>query len=159
MRAKESVRRLTNTGRIPVRLEPPRDNREKGESQWRGIFADGIADQNMRGRRAGHLKEDPCIGPFSESRKSRPEQRRDGEDLPGSDNVQDVVWIADGADVVYDTGNVRKVHESPHQYFQHENGSACNANDPAIHSRFHSCTPGFGFSRYYENCGCLVTQF
>lgn len=118
MRAKGSVRLLTNPGRFPVRLEPPGDQREKGESQWRGIFADGIADQNMRCRRAGHLKEDFCIGPFSESRESRPEQRSDCEDLPDSDNVQEVSWIADGADVLYDIGKVRKVHESPHQDLQ-----------------------------------------
>ena len=102
MRATGSVRLLTNPGRLPVRLEPPGDQGEKGESQWRGIFADGIAGQNMRCRGAGHLKEESCKGPFSESRESRPEQRRDCEDLPDSDNIQDVCWIADGVDVLYD---------------------------------------------------------
>ena len=108
MRPKESVRRLANPGRLPVRLEPPRDQREKGESQRRGKFADGIADENMRRDRAGHLKEDPCVGPFPESREPRPEQRSDCEELPDSDNVQDVSWISDGADVLHDIGKVRQ---------------------------------------------------
>jgi hypothetical protein len=154
-----SLRLLANPGRFLVRLEPPGDQREEGESQRRGIFSDGIADQNVRCRRAGHLKEESCIGPFPESRESRPEQRTNCEDLPDSDNVQDESWIADGADVLYDIGKVREVHESPHQDLQDENGSACNVDDPSIHSRFPSCTPGFGFSRYYENGGRLVTRF
>jgi hypothetical protein len=88
-----SLRLLANPGRFLVRLEPPGDQREEGESQRRGIFADGIADQNVRCRRAGHLKEDSGIGPFPESRESRPEQRTNCEDLPDSDNVQDESWI------------------------------------------------------------------
>jgi hypothetical protein len=42
--SQESVRLLTNPGRIAVRLEPPGDQLKKGESQWRGIFGDGIAE-------------------------------------------------------------------------------------------------------------------
>lgn len=115
---KGSVRLVASAERFLVRLEPPGDQGEKGESQWRGIFAHGIADKNMRCRRAGHLEEDSCIGPFPEPRESRPEQRTDCEDLPDSNNEQDVSWIADGADVLYDIGKMRKVHESPHQDLQ-----------------------------------------
>ena len=104
---KGSVRRLANPGRFGSRLEPPRHQREKGESQRRGKFADGIADQNMRRDRPGHLKEDPGVGPLPESREPPPEQRTDCEDLPDSDNIQDVSWISDGADVLYNKGKVR----------------------------------------------------
>ena len=77
----------------------------------------------------------PILCPFSEPRESRPEQRTDCEDLPDSDNVQDVGWIADGADILYDIGKVRKVHESPHQNIQEENGCARNVDDSFVHSR------------------------
>jgi hypothetical protein len=54
-----------------------------------------IAGQNVGLDSAEHLKEDPGIGPFSESRESRPEQSTDCEDLPDAENVQDISWIAD----------------------------------------------------------------
>ena len=107
MRPIESVGRLANLRRSPVRLEPPGHQREKGECQRSGKFANGIADQNMRRDRARHLKEDPGVGPFPESREPRPEQRTDCKELPDPDNVQDVSWISDGADVLYNKGKVR----------------------------------------------------
>ena len=91
MRPKGSVRRLANPGRFPVLLEPPGHQREKGESQRRGIFADGIADQNMRRDRAGHFREYPCVGPFPESRDPWPEQRTDCEDLPDSSSQPQII--------------------------------------------------------------------
>src|SRR6516165_6049688 len=89
----------------------------------------------MRRDRPGHLKEDPGVGPLPESREPPPEQRTDCEDLPDSDNVQDVIWISDGADVLYNKGKVPKVHESPRQEFQYENGSTRNVDAPSAHSR------------------------
>ena len=53
------------------------------------------AGQNVGLDSAEHLKEDPSVGPFSESREPWPEQSTDCEDLPGSDNVQDLRRIAD----------------------------------------------------------------
>ena len=107
MRPKGSVRRLANPGRFPVRLEPPRHQGDKGESQRCGKSSDGIADQKVRSDRSGHLKEDPRVGPLPKSREPAPEQRTDCENLPDSDNVQDVSWISDGADVLYNKGKVR----------------------------------------------------
>jgi len=54
-----------------------------------------IAGQDVGLDCAEHLKEDPSVGPFSESREAWPEERPDCEDLPDADDVQDISWIAD----------------------------------------------------------------
>jgi len=145
--------------RSPARLEPPRHQRE-GENQRRGIFPDRIANQKMRRDRAGHLKEDPCVGPFPKSREPRPEQRADGEHLPDPDNVQDVSWIPDGADVLRDKGKLRKVHESARQDFQDENCSACNVDDLFVQSRsLLDPLQDSGFNRYYGEGRCWLHGF
>ena len=160
MRLKGSVGRLSNPMRSPVRLEPPGHQREEGENQRRGIFADRIANQKMRRDRAGHLKEDPCVGPFPKSREPRPEQRTYCEDLPDPDNVQDVSWISDGADVLYDKGKLRKVHESARQDFQDENCSACNVDDLFVQSRsLLDPLQDSGFNRYYGEGRCWLHGF
>jgi len=83
-----------------------------------------IAGQNMRLDRAEHLEEDPSVSPFPKSRELWREQRTNRENFPDSDNVQDISWIADRADVLYDVRKVRKVHECARHDFQHKNGSA-----------------------------------
>jgi hypothetical protein len=54
------VRRLPNSGRFSIRLEPPGHQGEKGERQWRSISAETIASQNMRLDRAEHLEKTPA---------------------------------------------------------------------------------------------------
>ena len=83
-----------------------------------------IAGQNVGLECAKHLKEDPSVSPFPESREPRPEQCTNGEDLPDSDDVQDISRVAQGADVLYDIWKVRKVHEGPGRDFQNQNGGA-----------------------------------
>ena len=160
MRREGSVGRLSNPRRSPVRLEPPGHQREEGENQRRGIFADRIADQNMGRDRPGHLKEDPCVGPFPKSREPRPEQRTYCEDFPDADNIQDVSRISDGADFLYDKGKLPKVHERAHQDFQDENCSACNVDDLFVQSRsLLDPLQDFGFNRYYGEGRCWLHGF
>jgi hypothetical protein len=93
-----------------------------------------ITGQNVGLDSAEHFKEDPGVGPFSESREPRPEQSGDREDLPDAENVQDISWIADGADLLYDIGKVRKVHESSRHEFQNKNGGAHYVDISSLHS-------------------------
>jgi hypothetical protein len=130
-------------------LEPPGHQGEKGESQWRSISAETIASQNMRLDRAEHLEKDPSVSPFPESREPWPEQCTNSEDFPDSHNVQDISWIADRADVLYDIRKVRKVHERPHHDFHDKNGSACYINELSAHSRLSVTFSDSGFNRYY----------
>ena len=127
------VRRLPNSGRFSIRLEPPGHQRKEGEGQWRSISAETIACQNMRLDRAEHFEKDPSVSPFPESREPWPEQCTHCEGFPDSYNVQDISWIADRTDVLYDIRKARKIHERPHHDFQDKNGSAGCVNELSVH--------------------------
>jgi hypothetical protein len=135
-----------------MRLGPPGHQGEKGESQRHKTFAGTIAGQNVRLDSAEHLEKDSGVSPFPESREVRPEQSAHCENFPDSDDVQDISWIAERADFLYDIRKMRKVHEGPRRDFQDKNGRAGYVNRLSVHSRLSDLFPDSGFNTYYGQC-------